>query len=129
MTVADLTKNAVASMGGDLDDSALAEYHPYAYVSINTLLADLFSINNALRVQAEETALTEIPTVTASTDELTYNTNLLRNVMLFGLARDFAIKDNHQALGYFTRKYDENKSKYNIGVSSQVTDYYEDTEE
>lgn len=126
MTVNDLLKNAVALMGGDIDD--LTEYEGYAIISINTMLADLFEIQNALLKSADDETLTVIPSVTAVEDDLTYDDRLTRNVMNYGLARDLGIKDNHPATSYFTRLYDEKRSKYNVGISTQVTDDYADEE-
>jgi hypothetical protein len=125
MTVANLIQSAVALMGGDLEDTT--DYNAYAIASTNMMLADLFSINNAILASAAEDELTSIPSVTAVSDTLTYSDKLTRNAMVYGLARDLGLRDNHPATSMFSRLYDEKKAACNIGTSSQVTDYY-DTE-
>jgi hypothetical protein len=126
VTVANLITAALALMGSDLTST---DYNTYAIPSVNMMLADLYDVNNGLLESADGTLLTSIPAVTATTDTLTYDERLTRNVMPYGLARDLGRMDNNPAVGAFTRLYDENKRRYTVGIPEDIEDVYGDTED
>lgn len=121
VTVSNLLTAALALMGADLTS---ADYTAYAIPSVNLMLADLFSINNALLALAGQAELTAMPSVSGAGEAVPYRDELTRNVMPYGLARDLGRMDANPGVGGFTRIYDQNKESFNAGVSQDMLDCY-----
>lgn len=121
----DLLKKAVTIMGGDPNSIPTAQ-QAAAVHSINTMLADLFEVNNSILAADGLSTLPAIPSVTAETmgTGLTYRDELTVNTMHYGLARDLGLPRNHSCLAYFADAYESNKARYLKGVAESVTDMY-----
>ena len=96
--------------------------------SVNTMLADLFDVNNALLESRGDGPLAGMPEVAALGDQISYDGRLARNVMPYGLARDIGRAENNPAAERYALAYDENKRKNSVCVVATITDHYADSE-
>jgi len=120
----DVLKSAMALMTGDPDMAPTTQQAKAALASINTMLADLFAVNNSLLLADGLPALAAAPTVTALGDALPYRDELTRNTMHFGLARDLGLPRNHSNLAYYADSYESGKFRYAKGVAEAVAGQY-----
>jgi len=92
---------------------------------INTILANTFSLENNNREYAGLVELTVIPTVAALSDNLTYQDNVLRNVVVYGLAQLLSLSDDDTIkAGCYETRYGENYAKARKTIAEDQTDYY-----
>ena len=84
MTAQELFNLTVANMGMTPSNAqTLSEiYLP----NLNTILADTFKLENNNRLYNDLPILTSMPTVTSLNDVLTYQENVIRNVVMWGVA-------------------------------------------
>lgn len=123
----DVLKNALAIMGGDpgtVPGSVPPAQAAAAVLSINTMLADLFNVNNSILAANGLATLAAIPSVAALGDALPQRDELTRNVMHYGLARDLGLPRNHTNLAYFADAYESGKARYTQGAAESVVDVY-----
>lgn len=130
MTGMDLLKVALAILGKDT--GATADYETAALIHINTLLADLFDVNNSILVADGEAAKTDIPLLTDLENEdiqdaARYADIVVRNVMPWGLARLIGVGESYRNIGYVANTYEENKLKAAVYTDGTVTDVYSDS--
>lgn len=123
MTAQELFTLVVGNMG---ITSANAGSYVDTYIpQLNTILSQTFNLENNNRTALGLTLLTEIPTVTALSDTLTYQDNILRKVVVWGVAGLFALSDDDTLrAGFFEDRfasYQQSESKY---ISSDITDYF-----
>jgi hypothetical protein len=134
MTGMGLLKIALAILGKDPDDTD--DYEAAALIHINTLLADLFDVNNSILTAGGGAALAEIPLLTLGmSDDLDdidvqkdagYADMLARNVMPWGLARLIGAGESFRNIGYVANTYEENKLKAAVYNDGTITDVYSD---
>lgn len=92
---------------------------------INTILANTFSLENNNREYAGLVELTVIPTVSALSDTLTYQDNILRNVAVYGLAQLLSLSDDDTIkAGFYETRYGDNYAKERKTIAEDPTDYY-----
>ena len=97
---------------------------------INTILANTFSLENNNRQFAGLTELTVIPTVSALSETLTYQDNVLRNVVAFGLAQLLSLSDDDTIkAGFFETRYADGYAKERKFIATDPTDYYGEADE
>lgn len=126
MTVQNLFDDALALIAVESADAE--NYSPFAIRHVNALLADLYEIENSLRASKGLAELTVMPTVAALPDALTYQDELTRNVMPYGLIMRLVLNEDNASIGYFNQRYEDGKSRYNVCSSSTITDVYSDIE-
>lgn len=100
MTVHDIIRTALAGEYEDIENDTDAVRHSITW--INTLLADCYDAEQNSRERDGTELLTEIPTVTALTDEVNYNTMMLRYVLPYGIEWKYAEQnlDTERAMLY-----------------------------
>ena len=80
------------------------DYVSFAPVTVNTLLPELFGMNNQLRAARGLPELEEIPTVQALEDEVPYEQAIVQEALPYGLAANLLLGDEEQgrAVDYMT---------------------------
>lgn len=102
MTGTELLTNTIALMG----ESDTSPYTDYAVPLINLVLAETFELNNNVRLSKELAPLSAIPTLTAVTDALTYETEVLLRVVPLGLVgRLYVDEGNTAVLSMYKQEY------------------------
>jgi len=92
---------------------------------INTILANTFSLENNNREYAGLVELTVIPTVAALSDNLTYQDNVLRNVVVYGLAQLLSLSDDDTIkAGFYETRYGDNFAQERKTNPAEPTAYY-----
>lgn len=100
------------------------DYDNYYIGWINVLLSENFDIENSLLIAEGEEALDEIPTVSADDDELPYHDRINREVLVYGLAKNFFIDDDLSKFDIFDTMYQNARMAYMRGNEVSITDVY-----
>ena len=88
------------------DEQTAGDYKTFSPALINLLLPGLFSVNNAIREVRGKEPLTELPRVSAFTDEIPYEDDLVIGAMPYGLAEKLVYDDmDMDKVGYFNSQY------------------------
>lgn len=123
MTAQQLFDLTVNVMG--ITPANATSYSDVVVGQINAILAQTFSLENNNRQFAGLTELTTIPTVSALSDTLTYQDNVLRNVVTWGLAQLLALSDDDTIkAGFFETRYADGYAKERKLIVTDPTDYY-----
>lgn len=88
----------------DFDDN----YIPWT----NMLLSENFDINNSIRISKGLNPLVERPRVTSGSDELTYEDEMLYEILPYGLAKYLFIDDDHEDVNIFDTHYFNSRQRY-----------------
>lgn len=126
MTVRELYEQAKSLM---FEKKSSRDYDNYYMPWLNTLLSEVFEINNQLRLFNGKEALTSIPMVSAETDELTYEDKILREVLPYGLAANFYIDDDVSKYDILHTYYQNSLYGCIRGMEVDNTNTWEDEEE
>ncbi len=126
MTVKELYEQAKSLM---FEKKSSRDYDNYYMPWLNTLLSEGFKINNQLRLFKGKEALTSIPRVTAETDELTYEDEMLYEVLPYGLAANFYIDDDVSKYDILHTYYQNSLFGCIRGMEVDNTNTWEDEEE
>lgn len=111
MTVEELFTQTIGIMG--LTPANATTYRDSLYAQVNTILGQLFDLENNVRVSKELEPLTEIPSVASDSDVLTYQDEVLKRVVTWGLAQLFALTDDDTIkAGFFGARFAE--ESYNV---------------
>lgn len=103
------------------------DYMDHYYTNLNAILGQTFKLENNNRQALGLTLLTTIPTVTSLSQTLTYQDNVLRNVVAYGIASKFAIFDEDDYLiSYNQQQFVEGMQTENKVVLQPILDYYSD---
>lgn len=128
MTVLELFTLTIGMLG--LTTENATTYKTTLYPQLNMVLADCFKLENNLREDRGIALLTTIPTITADADILTYQDDLQKQVLPYGLARLLVLSDDDTVrAGFFGSQYVEAQALLSVGISDDVTDYYSQEEE
>lgn len=102
----ELTKGLMfeKSTSVDFDDN----YIPW----VNMLLSENFDINNSIRRSKGLNPLVNRPRVTQGTDELTYEEEMLYEILPYGLAKYLFIDDDHEDVNIFDTHYFNSRQHY-----------------
>ena len=92
--------------------------------NLNTILADTFKLENNNRLYNDLTILTTIPTVNNLNDVLTYQDNVIRNVVMWGVARQLALADDDVKSSSYAFQYTQGYNNESKTINSDITDYY-----
>ena len=122
MTGQQLFDLAVGRMG--ISPSNATSYADTIIPQINTILAEDFTIENNVREYNAIAVLTVIPQITALTETLTYQDDVLKNVVTWGLCQQLAVSDGEFALAnYFGDKYEAGKRMTKKLVATEIVDF------
>ena len=94
MKAKELYKMARHLMQDNMSSRHLDEYY---ITDINVLLTELFNENNALRLKAKKDVLNEVPIIVSDDDEITYEPQMVFNIMPKGLAARFFIDEDDRS--------------------------------
>ena len=123
MTGQELFNETIGMMG--LTTSNAVTYVETAVPQINTLLGQLFDLENNLREKNEEDKLTEIPAIFAISDVLPYKESINRRVLKWGLAQLFALSDDDTVKAtYYGAVFAETYKEYSKNIVTEVHDYF-----
>lgn len=122
MTGQQLFDLAVGRMG--ISPSNATSYADTIIPQINTILAKTFTLENNVRAYKSLTLLTVIPEIALLSETLTYQDDVLKNVVANGLSKQLAVSDGEFALAnYFTSEYEEGKNMVKKMVSTEIVDF------
>ena len=123
MTVQELFNLTVGIMG--VTPANATSYIETVLPQVNTLLAQTFNLENNNREYIGTTILTSIPTVSSLSDTLTYQENIVRKVLVWGLAQLLALSDDDVVkAGFFENRFADAMQLENKFITSDITDYY-----
>jgi len=123
MTVQELFKLTVGIIGVTANNAT--SYLGTLIPQVNTILAQTFELENNNREYLGLELLTEIPEVTSVTDILTYQDNVLRKVVVWGLAQLFALSDDDVVkAGFFENRFADYMKLESKFIETDITDYY-----
>lgn len=123
MTVQELFKLTVGIIGVTANNAT--SYLGTLVPQVNTILAQTFELENNNREYLGLELLTEIPEVTSVTDILTYQDNVLRKVVVWGLAQLFALSDDDVVkAGFFENRFADYMKLESKFIKTDITDYY-----
>ena len=123
MTVQELFKQAIGIMG--LTEANATTYQETLLPQVNTILGQLFDLENNLRKSKGIELLEQIPSVLSIDSVLNYQDELLKRVAVWGLAQLFALTDDDTIkAGFFGARYAE--ESYNVSkiIHTDVIDVY-----
>ena len=122
MTAQELFNLTVANMGMTPSNAQtlLEIYLP----NLNTILADTFKLENNNRLYNDLPILTSMPTVTSLNDVLTYQENVIRNVVMWGVARQLALADDDVKSSTYSFQYTPGFNNESKVIHSDIEDYY-----
>lgn len=93
---------------------------------INMILAQTFNLENNNRAYIGTAVLATIPSITALSETLTYQDNVLRNVVVWGLAQLLALSDDDTIKsGFFESRYADNYRLESKFIASDIINYYD----
>ena len=123
MTVQQLFEQTVGIMG--LTASNAVTYQETLLPQVNTILGQLYDLENNLRRIASEVELTETPSVSATTDILPYKEQIIRRVAIWGLAQLFALTDDDTIkAGFYGARFAEESINVMKLEREEILDYY-----
>lgn len=129
MTAQQLFDLTVGVMG--IQPENALSYTPTVIPQINMILAQTYNLENNNRKFYNLTAetpiaeLTSIPEVTALSDTLTYQDNVLRKVVVWGLAQLLALSDKDTVLaGFYETRYADAQRTESKFINMDVEDYF-----
>lgn len=123
MTVQELFKLTVGIIGVTANNAT--SYLGTLVPQVNTILAQTFELENNNREYLGLELLTEIPEVTSVSDILTYQDNVLRKVVVWGLAQLFALSDDDVVkAGFFENRFVDYMKLESKFIETDITDYY-----
>lgn len=129
MTAQQLFDLTVGVMG--IQPENALSYTPTIIPQINMILAQTYNLENNNRKFYNLTAvtpiaeLTAIPVVTSLSDNLTYQDNVLRKVVVWGLAQLLALSDKDTVLaGFYETRYADAQRTESKFINMDVEDYF-----
>lgn len=123
MTVQQLFEQTVGIMG--LTALNAVTYQATLIPQVNTILGQLYDLENNLRRIASEVELTETPSVSATTDILPYKEQIIRRVAIWGLAQLFALTDDDTIkAGFYGARFAEESINVMKLEREDILDYY-----
>lgn len=111
MTAQEIFMNLVLPLMGERKETAESYTEQFLPV-LNIITVDCFDINNGLRIKRDKEILTEPPMYLSMQDEITYEDDLIRNVMTYGIASRLTIDDGEpNKTGFLEQNY---ATRYNL---------------
>lgn len=123
MNATELFEYTVEVMGQNVGNSST--YSDIYLSNLNMILADTFKLENNNREYLGLDKLTQYPVITDITTTIPYQENIVRNVLVWGLARQFALSDeNTMTSGYYAQNYADMYNSENKALRKEIIDYY-----
>lgn len=123
MTATELFQYVAEVMGQSVSNAST--YNGIYLSNLNLILADTFKLENNNREYLGLAKLTTYPVITNTSEVIPYQDNIIRNVLVWGLARQFALSEDD------TPKYNIYAQSYMLGYDSEnkvihkdIIDYY-----
>ena len=120
-TVQELYDLAKATM---FEKPTSKDYDNYIIPWLNVLLQENFNLNNHLRLKHDEDELEDCPWMESMDDEVSYEVEMCREILPYGLAANFFIDDDLSKYDILHRYYENMQSKYSWGVEEKIEDTY-----
>lgn len=99
-------------------------YQNYYKTHINLLLANVFDINNTIRIKNNLDPLDEIPQINNDDDVIPYEEITLREILPWGLAAQFSIDDDLNKYTIYNTNFVNACFKHERAVVSDIGDVY-----
>ena len=99
-------------------------YENYYKTHINLLLANVFDINNTIRVKNGKEPLEEIPFVSNDDDVIPYEEITLREILPWGLAAQFSVDDDLNKYTIYNTNFVNACFKHERAVVTDIGDVY-----
>lgn len=100
-------------------------YEDTVVYQMNTIISQTFKLENNNREFLGISVLTDIPTISSLTDILTYQDNVLRNVVVFGLAQLLALSDDDVVkANFFENRFIDGMNSEKKVINKDITDYF-----
>jgi hypothetical protein len=123
MTAQELFNHVVGIMGQV--PSNAQTYLDVFLPNLNAVLAQSFKLENNNREYYDLAILTTIPKVTTLSDVLTYQDNILYNVVSWGIAQQLALSDDDVVkTGFYSQQYAEGLINEAKMIKEDIVDYY-----
>lgn len=123
MTAQELFDLSLSLMGLTSTEAQISE--SIYFSNLNIILSQTFGLENVNREYKELDVLTTPQVVSALSDVLTYQDNVLKNVVVFGVAQLLAMNDDdYDKSGFFEQRYADGMNREDKTVSSDIVDYY-----
>lgn len=123
MTAQELFDLSLSLMGLTSTEAQISE--SIYFSNLNIILSQTFGLENVNREYKELDVLTTPQVVSALSDVLTYQDNVLKNVVVFGVAQLLAMNDDdYDKSGFFEQRYADGMNREDKTVSSDIIDYY-----
>lgn len=123
MTAQQLFDLTVGRMG--ISPSNALSYSDTILAQINAVLAENYTLENNVRRYNSIALLTSIPEVASLSETLTYQDEVLKNAVAWGLCQQLAVSDGEFALAnYFGDKYETGKRMTSKMISTDIVDYF-----
>lgn len=118
-----------AGLMGITQNNAL-NYGDTILFQMNTILSQTFKLENNNREFLGLTKLSSIPTVSSLSDTLTYQDNVLRNVVVFGLAQLMSLSDDDVLkANFFEGRFIDAMKEESKAIRTDVEDYFSPEED
>lgn len=123
MTAQELFNLTIGIMG--ITPSNAGSYVDTVIPQLNTVLAQTFNLENNNREYLGLEKLTSIPVVSSLSNTLTYQDNILRKVVVWGLAQLLSLSDDDVVkAGFFENRFADGMKLEGKYIASEITDYY-----
>jgi hypothetical protein len=123
MTAQELFNHVVGIMGQV--PSNAQTYLDVFIPNLNAVLAQSFKLETNNREYYYLAILTSIPKVTTLSDVLTYQDNILYNVVSWGIAQQLALSDDDVVkTGFYSQQYAEGFINEAKMIKEEIVDYY-----
>lgn len=87
------------------DEADREDYAPYWHDILNLLLAETYSLNNALRIKAGKEPLEEIPHAASFDEEVDCEPLIVRSILPLGGAAYMFLEEEPQIASYYMGMY------------------------
>lgn len=125
MTANDFFSYCVNLMGNTIAQSA--DTQDYFLNCTNAILQETLPYENAYRISKGQTELTQAKTLSSLADDMTYHDEVIKNIVLWGVATLIALADDDTIkAGFFDSKYQYNRNSYSIANYEDIKDIYAD---
>lgn len=121
MTVQELYQSALNLI---FDKPKSRIYDHYYMDHINSLLAEVFDINNSIRIKVGKSELTNIPFVTKDNDVIDYEEVVLRDILPWGLAAQLVTDEDLNKFQIYYTRYSNACNMHNKAIVAEIGDYY-----
>lgn len=121
MTAEELIRTALA-LKGETPETA-DDYRGYALRALNIILSEMLPLENQLRYAKGEAELSSAPELSAFSDEVPYDAQLVKTCGAYGLAAKLTIEDSNAPLfNYLNQMYAQAFTEGTSGKAERICD-------